>query len=136
MFDSYRYYLDLISEIDILEFQIESAIHERESWHFSTGKLGKRYNLDVSTKKMDELAERIEWLTERIEHKKGIRDKIEEKLNSFKGLEYKVAYMRIVEGKKIEKIAEELNYSEDWIKKVSAKITRHLEGTDLLKSMS
>jgi len=132
MLDSYHYYTDLVMEISILEFQLKSAISEREDWNFWGGRLGRTVPLDVAAEKMDKLADRIEWLGERLDEKKALRRSIDEKLNSFEGLEHRVAYLRIVEKMTLEEIAEELGYSVDWIKKVSAKVRRHFEGTDIL----
>lgn len=133
MLTSYGFYIDLINEIELLEIQVNSAITERQNWHFmNQHRIGKHLPLDEVAIKMDKLAERIEWLSERIEDKKRLRYIIEDKLNDFEGLEYKVAYLRIVENRKLDDIAEELGYSVDWIKKVSAIVTRHLEGTDIL----
>lgn len=131
MLDSYRYYMDLTNEIAILEFQIQESLNERNDWFF-TGRLGSKYRLDVASEKLDKLAERIEWLVGRLERKKEIKSHIEEQLKLLTGIEYKVAYMRVVENKRLDEIADELNFSVDWIKKVSAKVTRHLEYTDLL----
>jgi len=133
MLDSYRYYMDLTNEISILGFQIEQSLKEREDWYF-TGRLGSKYRIDTVAEKLDKLAERIEWLTERYDSKQTIKKNIEEQLKELNGIEYKVAYMRIVESKRLEEIAEELNYSVDWIKKVSAKVTVHLKYTDVLKT--
>lgn len=132
MLDSYRYYMDLTNEIELLEYQIQESLNERNDWYF-TGRLGSKYRLDVASEKLDKLAERIEWLVERLERKKEIKKRIEGKLKELEGIEYKVAYMRVVESKQLEEIAQELNFSVDWIKKVSAKVTRHLEYTDLLQ---
>lgn len=133
MLDSYRVYMDLIGEIEVLEIQIESALQERENWHFmNPNRLGRTLPLDEAALRMDKLSERIEWLTERLESKKNLRLRVEEKLNQFEGIEFKVAYLRVVENKSLEEIAEELGYSIDWIKRVSAKVTVHLEYTDTL----
>lgn len=132
MLESYRYYNDLVAEIDILEYQIETCLAERESWNFD-GRLGKRVPMDIAAEKMDKLSERIEWLTERLDRKKDIRKTLEKRLSELESLEYKVAYLRHIEGKALRDIAEELKYSEDWIKKVSARVTKHLEGTDTLE---
>ena len=125
--------MDLIGEIEVLEIQIESALQERENWHFmNPNRLGRTLPLDEAALRMDKLSERIEWLTERLESKKNLRLRVEEKLNQFEGIEFKVAYLRVVENKSLEEIAEELGYSIDWIKRVSAKVTVHLEYTDTL----
>ncbi len=132
MLESYRYYNDLIREIDILEYQIEVCIAERKQWNFG-GRLSPKVPLDIAAEKMDKLSERIEWLTERLDRKKGVKSTLEKRLSELESLEYKVAFMRYIEKKKLEDIAEELDYSTDWIKKVSAKVTRHLQGTDTLE---
>lgn len=133
MLDSYRYYMDLVNEIVLLEYQIQESLNERNDWFF-TGRLGSKYRLDVASERLDKLSERIEWLVERSDRKKEIKKQIEEKLKELTGIEYKVAYMRVVESKRLEEIAEELNFSVDWIKKVSAKVSKHLEYTDILYS--
>lgn len=131
--EPYRYYSDLVAEIEILEYQIEICINERKDWYFD-GRLGKSLRLDQAAEKIDKLSERIEWLDERLQQKRKYRKHIEHKLSELESLEYKVAYMRVVERRTLEQIAEELNFSVDWIKKVSARVTRHLEGTDILNS--
>ncbi|MNI86465.1 hypothetical protein D3C73_1435630 [compost metagenome] len=47
---------------------------------------------------------------------------MENNLNKFEGLEYQVAYMRDIQGLPLYKIAEQLGYSYDWIRKVSSRI--------------
>lgn len=129
--EPYRYYGDLVAEIEILEYQIDICINERKDWNMG-GRLFHTVRLDQSLERVDKLSERIEWLHERLTQKKKYRKHIEHKLSALESLEYKVAYMRVVERRTLEEIAEELDYSVDWIKKVSAKVTRHLEGTDIL----
>ncbi|NBI08227.1 hypothetical protein [Senegalia massiliensis] len=78
-----------------------------------------------------DLAEAIERL-QRIEsnlflHSEAItkmeeeKEKMEKKLKDLVGLEYRVIYMRDIEGKKLKDIASELNYSYDYIKEISAR---------------
>lgn len=131
--EPYRYYADLVAEIDLLEYQIETCLNERKDWNVG-GRLFHTVRLDLSLERTDKLSERIEWLAERLDDKKKVRKHIEHKLSELESLEYKVAYMRIVERRTLEQIAEELDYSVDWIKKVSARVTRHLEDTDLLNT--
>lgn len=132
MLESYRYYNDLVAEIDILEYQVEACLAERENWNFD-GRFGKRVPMDVAAQKMDKLSERIEWLAERLDKKKSIRSHLEKRLSELESLEYKIAFMRIVEGMTLEQISEELNYSIGWVKKISAKVTRNFEGTDTVE---
>lgn len=123
--EPYRYYCDLINEIELLEYQLDICIKERHDWSFY-GRLGQTVRMDQAAERMDKLASQIERLSEQIEQRKKYRKHIEHKLAQFKSIEYKVAYMRIVEGKPLKEIAEELNYSIDQIKKMSAKITSAL----------
>lgn len=133
MLEVYRYYSDLVQEIDILEYQVEMCIRERKDWSFY-GRLGSKVSMSTASENIDKLSEKIEWLDKQIEHKKKTKMELEGKLSGLGRLESQVAYKRFIEKKSLEHIAEELNYSIDWIKKVSRKVTRHLEGTDLLIS--
>lgn len=119
--EPYRYYGDLITEIELLEYQVEMCINERRDWNVG-GRLFNKVRLDQSLERVDKLSERIEWLDARLMEKKKARKHIEHKLSGMDSLEYKVAYMRIVEGKSLKEIAEELEYSIDWIKRISAKV--------------
>lgn len=59
------------------------------------------------------------------------RDKIKEKMEELEGLDKKVVYMRDIEEKKLAAIAEELGFSYDYIKEISARNKRtHLKPTD------
>jgi len=63
-------------------------------------------------------------------HKKAIesmekhKKRIEERLQKLEGIDYKVVYMRDIEGKLLKEIADELGYSEIYIKKISARNKR------------
>lgn len=54
--------------------------------------------------------------------KRLAKRRIEERINEFEGLEYKVAYKRDIEGKSLEMIAHELGYSYDHIARISSGI--------------
>lgn len=133
MLEVFRYYNDLEQEIDILEYQIEVCAKERADWSFD-GRLGSKVSMSNAAENIDKLSDRIGWLDERIEAKKEVKRNLESKLQHLGELESKVAFKRFVEKKNLDSIAEELDYSVDWIKKVSSKVTRHLQGTDLLIS--
>jgi hypothetical protein len=57
----------------------------------------------------------IEYLTKK-------KKEIENSINQLKGLEQKVAFKRIIEGKPLKVIADELGYSYDWIEKINRAI--------------
>lgn len=52
------------------------------------------------------------------------KKKIEEEIKKLEGLDKKVVYMRDIEGKTLKEIADELGYSEIYIKKISARNKR------------
>jgi DNA-directed RNA polymerase specialized sigma subunit len=56
-----------------------------------------------------------------IERLTKIKEQIKQNIENMDGLDKKVAYMRDVEGKKLIEIADELGYSEIYIKKISAR---------------
>lgn len=123
--EPYRYYCDLVNEIELLEYQLEICIEERRQWNFH-GRLGSKIRMDQAAERLDKLAGQIEWLSEQLDQKKKYQKHIEHKLSQFKAIEYKVAYGRIVENKTLEDIAKELGYSLVWIKKVSARVNNIL----------
>ncbi|MDF2546129.1 MAG: hypothetical protein K0R93_1027 [Anaerosolibacter sp.] len=61
---------------------------------------------------------------ETIAHLEETKRKMEEKVSELRGLDNKVVYMRDFQGKKLKEIADELGYSYDYIREVSAKNPR------------
>ena len=53
--------------------------------------------------------------------RKNLKEKVEDKLLQLEGLDNQVVYMRDVKGMKLQDIADELGYSYEWIKEVSAR---------------
>lgn len=78
---------------------------------------------------LDRLEERLNRLENRLNVEKATLDelvkkknKIDDCINKFQGLKYKVAYRRFIQGKQLKIIADELGYSIDRIKQISAEI--------------
>ena len=46
---------------------------------------------------------------------------MKEKIKKLEGIDYKVVYLRDIEGKSLVEIADELGYSYDYIKEISAR---------------
>ncbi|SDX87884.1 RNA polymerase sigma factor sigma-70 region 4 domain-containing protein [Tepidimicrobium xylanilyticum] len=59
-----------------------------------------------------------------IENMERYKKRIKERIKNLEGIDYKVVYMRDIEGKSLVEIAEELGYSYDYIKEISARNKR------------
>lgn len=81
-------------------------------------------SMDIVAQNLDKIMDRHDKIERLLNAKKRLKKQAERIMNQFDGIDYKVAYARFVEGKKLELIAEELNYSVDGIKKISARISR------------
>lgn len=133
------FYKDLCLEIDILELQIKGVEKEysniyNKSLHVKpkgvnavdygservTGGLVQIPAYDAIGK-LDNLIDRLNEMKQELLAKKKLKEEVEEELKKFEGLPYKVNYMRIVEGKKLTEIADELDYSYDYIREVASK---------------
>lgn len=141
-------YKDLCEEIEIWKERVKAYEAEIEALK----KLAKIYGpgevkgLDYSQPKgegvnqigFEEFLERLQKLEshiyihlEAIENMEKHKKNIEERIKKLNGIDYKVVYMRDIEGKSLVEIAEELGYSYDYIKEVSARNKRtHFYPTD------
>lgn len=73
---------------------------------------------------MKKISDLVEEYTILLEEKESTRKEIEQRMNEFEGLEYKVAYMRNAKGMTLPEIAADLGYSYDWIKRISMRIRK------------
>jgi len=82
---------------------------------------GKNYtSFDRLIDRAIKLSDRRKLLKNLLDNLKKQKDIIDSKLKELKGLQHKVAYMKDVDGKSLNKIAEELNYSYQYIREVYA----------------
>lgn len=123
--EPYRYYCDLVNEIELLEYQLNICVVERMDWGFH-GRLGRTVRMDQAAIRMDELSVKIERLSRELEKRRTYKKHIEHKLNQFKAPEYQVAYSRIVKNQTLGEIAADLGYSIDYVKRISANVTEVL----------
>lgn len=121
MMKPFQLYNDLQLEIEVIQDLIESNINERKQW-LAGGRLFNTVPLDNAFLRVDKLSEKIEALQEELAIKQNMMFNLRQKLNKFEGLEYRVAYMRTIEKKKLNVIADELGYSYDYIREVNARI--------------
>lgn len=136
--DAIKSYEELCEEIEIWKWRVEAYKTEIKALK----KLAKVYGpggvkgIDYSQPKVqsthqigfEEFLERLHKLEnhiyiheEAIKNMEKCRKNIEERIKKLEGIDYKVVYMRDIEGKKLMDIAEELGYSYQYIKEVSAR---------------
>lgn len=124
-------YKELCYEIEYFELLLEEAEREwKNDRRIMIGESGKTtiYTVDRIAENMDKITDRHNKYEKLISIKKRLKFQAEEIMRKFDGIEYRVAYKRFVEKKKLEEIAEELHYSIDGIKKISSRITKALDG--------
>lgn len=136
--DVIRSYKDLCEEIEIWKERIEAYKAEIKA----LGKLAKVYGPELVTGvdytqprvkgtrqigfeeflvRLHELENHVFLHEEAIKNMEKCRLNMEERIDRLEGLDKKVVYMRDIEGKRLIDIAEELGYSEIYIKKISAR---------------
>ncbi|EOO57080.1 phage protein [Bacillus cereus VD196] len=111
MFNWLKDYQKLEERIAYLDYNLDKAKAELKRW--VSGDLREvRLTAESEGAKVEERIEAIEY---ELAHKMNDMYKLKKLINTFKGLEHKIAYLKYVEGMTLEKIAEELNYSSQYI---------------------
>ncbi|WP_425447757.1 hypothetical protein [Dethiothermospora halolimnae] len=113
-------YGDLVKEIETLELRVGDL--EREGYALERLNRNNGIPYDQYLNKISEINNSIAILQSILEDKKKTRSAIEQRINNFEGLEYQVAYKKLIERKDLMTIAEELHISYDYAKKKSAKV--------------
>lgn len=116
-------YSDIIREIEFLKEQIDITNEQIEYWYLD-GKGSFKFGANASLMQVDELVETRNKLFERYEEMERAKNRAEKLMKQFEGLEYKIAYLRIVKKMKHKEIAEELNYSETHIRRKWAEMKK------------
>ncbi|PEF72081.1 hypothetical protein CON94_28365 [Bacillus pseudomycoides] len=111
MFNWLKVYQELEEDIAYLDYNLDKTKAELKRW-VSGDLQGVRLTAESEGAKVEERIEAIEY---ELAHKMNDMYKLKKLINTFKGLEHKIAYLKYVEGMTLEKIAEELNYSSQYI---------------------
>ena len=114
-------YNDLEIDIDILSDQIETLENEIENWWIG-GRFFSTVPMDVAAEKVDKLKQKQLRYQEELEIKMHTRNRMKEQLQRYKGVKYKIFYLKYVEGKKLTEVAEEVNYSYQYVREVHSKM--------------
>ncbi|MCU4843748.1 hypothetical protein OB992_07180 [Bacillus cereus] len=111
MFNWLKDYQKLEEDIAYLDYNLDKTKAELKRW--VSGDLREvRLTTESEGAKVEERIEAIEY---ELAHKMNDMYKLKKLIRTFKGLENKIAYYKYVEGMTLEKIAEELNYSTQYI---------------------
>ncbi|EJR67511.1 hypothetical protein IIO_00499 [Bacillus cereus VD115] len=111
MFNWLKVYKELEQDIAYLDYNLDKTKAELKRW--VSGDLREvRLTAESEGAKVEERIEAIEY---ELAHKMNDMYKLKKLINTFKGLEHRIAYLKYVEGMTLEKVAEELNYSPQYI---------------------
>lgn len=130
-------YKPLIEEIEILQMRIDGLKEERKlivkKMEKGPGEFGsvtydgmpkgnaEYKNLARYIEEVKRIDSHLELDESILEIKKSALKKIEQKVDTFNGIEHKIA-IRQLQGKNLKEIAKELGYSYAWIREISSKI--------------
>jgi DNA-directed RNA polymerase specialized sigma subunit len=135
-------YNDLCQEIDALEIRMFDLETERKFLQKNMYANAPKYNgvvdyakdnvmggpvalsLDKILERMNRIDDNLNTLSQVLNAKKDAKRRIEQMINSLDGLEYKVAYMRDIEGLRLHEIAGKLGYSYDHVRRISSKMRK------------
>ncbi len=132
-------YSDLLTEIAIVKEQIELVQRELKYWFgvdvqlgsgiplggAGSGKFGANTSLIQGDKKIMVLRK----LQKRLKDLEYAKTRIDILIEQFEGLDYKIAYLRLVKHLSHKEIAEELEYTEQYIRKRWSRIRVNKEAT-------
>ncbi|CDN37998.1 hypothetical protein [Bacillus thuringiensis] len=128
MFDWLKDYQKLEDEIIYLENDLDRSKRELKRWVY--GDLQEVRLTEGS--KGGKLEDRIAVREHDLAHKMNDMFDFKKVISTFHGLEHKIMYGKYVEGKTLEKIAEELDYSPRYIYNKHAQIKRMIEYAQML----
>ncbi len=111
LFNWLKVYQELEQEVAYLDYNLDKTKAELKRW-VSGDLQDVRLTAESEGAKVEERIEAIEY---ELAHKMNDMYKLKKLINTFKGLEHKIAYLKYVEGMTLEKIAAELNYSSQYI---------------------
>ncbi|GGJ86059.1 hypothetical protein GCM10007063_05710 [Lentibacillus kapialis] len=133
-------YSDLIIEIELVKDQVEFTKREIEYW---TGvdmdkeqgipldsKGTHKYGLNASLYQTDKKINSYHQLKDRLKHLEYAKVRMDILMEKLSGIDYKIAYKRIVEHKTHQEIADELMYTHQYIREKWARIKTYTQHTE------
>lgn len=125
LFTSYR---ELCIEIEWMEGQLDMLKVEQEDWWIG-GRLFPIVSMSNAAERVDKINKNIEQLDRALAVKNRFKKQVQAWMASLESIEYKVAYKRYVENKLLYEIADELNVTYDYVRKIHARVKNYEECT-------
>lgn len=143
-FDSYN---DLIIEIESLVIRISDMERERDFLRKSMYANAPKFKgvvdysqehvsggpmplpLDKIIERLNKIDDSLYVLNQLLYEKRASKQRLEQVLGGFEGLDYKVSYMRDIKGMRLQEIADELGYSHEHIRRISSRIKKRKHAT-------
>ena len=124
-------YRELENEISYLEFNLERT--KKELRRYIEGDLvNVKLTPESHGAKLEEIIDGIEW---ELAHKLNDLFDLKKIVSTFSGLEHQIIKGKYVEGKTLEKIAEDVGYSASYIKRRHAEIGRTIHFLEIFNSI-
>lgn len=137
---TFKIYKDVLREIDLIQDQLFYTKQELKKWFgmdIDTGKgipldgyLSHKFGANAALIQANKKLKYIHRLNSRLYMLNKTREHWENIINSFEGLDYKIAYYRIVHDMTHQEIADLLNYSHQYIKERWSRIKTYKQPTD------
>jgi len=126
-----RNYADLCRKIDIIEEQIYQVDIDIDYW-FGKGKFpftgtgANDFGIIASMGNIEQYNAKKYRLLKMLEFYRDTKKAIEKKVNEMEGLPYKIARMKYIENKTYKEIANELNKSYGYIRRVASESNKEV----------
>ena len=120
LYEWLRDYQRIEEEIAYHEFNLEQSQKELKRW-VSGDLVGVKLTAESDGAKLEE---RIERIKSELKIKQSERINFLKLVSKFKGLDHRILLLKYVDGKTLEEIAEDLNYSSSYIYKKHAEIAK------------
>lgn len=126
-------YQELIGEIELLEWLHEDLVrqlqrNEKDVW-------GHVVYLPKALAQYDNIIAHMRNIEHELDIKRELKRRIDERLATLGGVEYKIFFKQKVEGKTLHVIAAELHCSYSYVSKISSKINYERKVKDTVEKM-
>jgi len=135
-------YADVAREIEIIKDQVDFIKNELQYWFGIDldkekgiplqSKGARRYGINTAIKQAEKKFNNLKELENRLQELEYAKVRWDMFLEQFEGLDYKIAYKRIVESKTHQEIADELGYTHQYIRKRWMELRNNKESTDTI----